>query len=144
MAILFGCATAPERIAQTRSGKPEVSIKTNDIEAVKSELISRMMEKNYLLEDDSKYRMTFKKEVEGFGAQFAAQLLVGTKYGTTPEVVAVFNLMKLKDGLRVIGFVFIFSQSGFGQTKKEKIDNNKTFNDVQTMLNLIKSTVERI
>ena len=142
IALLCGCATAPERIAQTKSGQPEVSIRTNDNEEVKSLIISRMMEKNYLLEDDSKYSLTFRKEVEGTGNQILAQLVVGTRYGTTPEVESRFNIMNIKDRVRVVGFVFISSQSGFGQTNKIKSDDNKTFNQVQTFLNSIKSTIE--
>ena len=66
VALVSGCAMPPKRIAQTSSGRPEVMINTTDLDLVKSEIINQMQSGNFFLQDDSKYRLLFTRELEGY------------------------------------------------------------------------------
>lgn len=62
--LLTGCVIQPLRVAKTASGFPEVLINTNDFDHVKYQLVAEMQTIGFLLKDDSKYRMSFIKNLK--------------------------------------------------------------------------------
>ena len=127
---------------------PEIIIKTSNMDAVKSFLISKMLEEgeeewNYFLIDDSKDSLTFTRQVKAGDEADKAQLMVGTRYGTRPERVVVFNLMRIQDAIQTVAFPSLSSQNGFGQTNKVSLENNiAVFNALQELLISMKTKIE--
>ena len=141
-ALLSGCAMPPKRVAETSSGRPEVTINTTDLDLVKSEIINQMQSGNFFLQDDSKYRLLFTKEMEG-GQAVMAQMLVGNSYSTTPVAEIAFNLSKQGNSIKVIEFSSFSTQMAFGQVNRQDMKgNNAWFNDFYNILQRVKYNVE--
>ena len=98
---------------------------------------------NYFLIDDSKDSLTFTRQVKAGDEADKAQLMVGTRYGTRPERVVVFNLMRIQDAIQTVAFPSLSSQNGFGQTNKVSLENNiAVFNALQELLISMKTKIE--
>ena len=142
ISCLAGCVSAPDRIAQTPSGRPEVIIQTGDVDLVKSEIINEMQTADFLLQDDSKYRLTFTKELDGDQA-ILAQLLIGNSYSTTPVGEWAFNLSASGNGIKVLGFGSISTQMAMGQVRRTDMKgNNAWFNAAYSLLERVKQKIE--
>lgn len=142
MACLAGCAVPPARIAQTLSRRPEVIIEADDVDLVKSEVINEMQMRGFFLQDDSKYRLVFTKELEG-GQAILTQLVIGNSYSTTPVAQCAFNLSATGNGIKVVEFSSISTQMAMGQIQRMDMrDNNAWFNDFHTVLLRVKQRIE--
>lgn len=140
--FLAACNT-PERIAYTPSGRPEIMINSTDFDLVKSTIINEMQMQDFLLSDDSKYRLVFTKQMKG-GDAALAQLAIGNSYSTTPVAEFSFNISQVGDQIKVIGFSSVSTQMAFGQVNRMDMKNNNAwFNDIQNLLQQVKYSVER-
>jgi len=136
------CATPPARIAETPSGRPEVTISAVDLDKVGNEIVNEMQNVGYLLEDQSSNVLFFTREMEG-GQAVAAQLLIGNSYSTTPKAEVRFTLSKGASVVRVVAHASMSTQMAFGQTNRQDMKgNNYWFNDIQGLLMRIKSRLE--
>lgn len=137
MLLLAGCAT--QKISQTATGRPEVSIYTSDIDAVKSELMMNFGQHGFMLEQDSQYSMFFTKQMEGSQAMFA-QMLIGNSYSTTPKAEIRINISQMKQRIDLVAFLSMSTQMAFGQVNRQDMGGNGAwFNDIQSVFNNIKS-----
>lgn len=69
--------------------------------------------------------------------------MVGTSYGTRPERVVVFNLVKIEGTIKTVAYPSLSSQNGFGQTNQVSLENNNAvFNALQELLISIKIKIE--
>lgn len=139
---LSGCAMPPQRIAQTPSGRPEIILNTTDVDLVKATIINEMQVADFFLQDDSKYRLVFTKQLEG-NQGIMAQLVIGNSYSTTPVAEVSFNLSKVGSTIKVIEFSSISTQMAFGQVNRMDMKNNNAwFNDLYSLLQRVKAKVE--
>lgn len=135
-----GCG--PKRIATTISGRPEMIIDSNNMDLVKSTIITTMNQGNFFLEDDSKYRLVFTKEMKGSGAVIS-QLLIGNSYSTTPIAEISFNLSTIDNKIKIVIFSSISTQMAFGQNRRVDMKNNNAwFNEQYQFLQQIRSSIE--
>jgi hypothetical protein len=145
MVVLFGCSGPQKKIVETKSGNPEIIINTRNIDVVKSLLILNMgkEEWGYLLLDDSKDSLTFIRQVRAGEEADKAQLMVGTRSGTIPERIVVFQIVRIKGAIQTIAYPSLSSQNEFGQTNQVRLENNiPIFNALQELLISIKTKVE--
>ncbi len=138
--VFSGCG--PQRIAKTVSGRPEVTIHSENTDLVKSAVINEMQILGFLLSDDSKYRLVFTKQMEG-GQAMMAQLALGNSYSTTPVAEVSYNITKIKSQIKVVGFSSMSTQMAFGQVNRYDMENNNVwFNNIQSLLQKVKTEIE--
>ena len=145
MAVLFGCASQTKKIVEAKPDRPEIIIKTSNMDAVKSLLVSKIGkgEWNYLLINKTKDRLTFSREVTAGDEAEKAQLMVGTSFGTIPERIIKFDIMRAQDTVKAIAHPSLSSQNGFGQTNQVNLENDiAIFNALQELLISIKIQIE--
>jgi hypothetical protein len=138
--LLAGCATPPPRISATKSGKPEVQIKTDDVGAIKSWLIGDLVDEGYTIEKDTAYSLVMARTARG-GENLAAAMSIGNGYSTNHRVVT-FTFVKIGDEIRVIALNELRAQLPFGKVNTVEWNNNVTYNAYQESLNTMKAEIE--
>jgi hypothetical protein len=147
LVLLFGCAGQPKKIAETKSGRPEIIIKTDNVDIVKPLLVSKMGDEeeewSYSLIKKSKYKLTFARPVIAGEEAYKAQEMVGSYYGTVPERFVEFTLTRVDGAIKTVAYPSLLSENGFGQTKQVGLENNiDVFNALQELLNSVKLEIE--
>jgi hypothetical protein len=146
MVGLLGCTSQPKTIIETESGRPEIIINTGNMGVVKTLLISKMGEEewNYFLINDSAHSLTFSRQVKAEEEIDVAQLMVGTRYGTKPERIVIYNMVEIEGTIRVVAFPSLSSQNGFGKTTNVNLENNiAVFYALQELLISVKTKIEK-
>jgi len=139
---LIGCGTPVERIAETKSGKPEVLITTQDKAKVKTALTENMLYRSYTLDEETDSRLKFSKLSKG-GGDVMLTLMMGNAHSTTPKVEVQYNLFQKDNGIAVIANAGASLQMALGQQKYTDLtQNNGVFNKIQTILNETKQEIE--
>jgi len=139
--MISGCAKQPDKIAQTKSGLPEVEINTTDIDLVKSTIMDKIysLGKGYYLVDESNNSLVFQKELTGFKADLAQALTVGPR-GERPKIEVKFTISKRKMNTVVYAHIFQIYKSGLGKVDRiNGTSNNKNFNDLYNFLKSVKN-----
>ena len=136
--FLFGCASQPERIAQTTSGNPEVVINGVDVEAVRSKLMELMMSGGLRVDSETPSRIVVSKEMEGF-REGMMRMLLGNSYSTPVRVELTFTLVKINEGVKVFAQMSAYTQMPLGQINRMDLKGNTDFNDVQKFLNQLQN-----
>ena len=95
----LACA-GPERIAITRSGRPEIMIRARP-EAVMSALVVRAAERGWAIEEQSLNTLTISHEMSGMSSVFM-QMAIGNSYSTTPRGEIRYIVTPAAEGTRVI------------------------------------------
>jgi S1-C subfamily serine protease len=96
LALLYGCATT--KPLATASGKPEVTIPNVTKKQVTDALVTQMINQGFQIKNSSDYNIVFTKPMESL----SAQLLLGSKYDSTPEHRASFMIVESGNGIRVV------------------------------------------
>ena len=130
--VLVSCASQPERLYTTVSGKPEVTINA-PIEDVKGAVIQRMAINSWTVKSDSDYQTSFTKPCTSGGSLMAcatSQALLGNAYSTTPDFDATILWLKTPDGIKVMLSSYNLStQMAFGQVNRASLlGNNNLYN----------------
>ena len=144
--VLISCASQPERLYTTISGKPEVTINA-PIEDVKGAVIQRMAINSWTVKSDSDYVTTFTKPCTSGGSLMAcatSQALLGNAYSTTPDFEATILWLKTPDGINVMLSSYNLStQMPFGQVNRASLlGNNSGFNQTMSLFLSIKRSLE--
>lgn len=140
LVLMSGCSI-PQRMADTPSGRPEIVLNSSNLDMIKEEIMFEMQKGDFFLEDDSKYRLQFSRELEGRNL-IVGRLLVGSSYGTTPRAEISFNIVPLGEETKVIVYMHMSSQTRYGQVNRDDIkSSNAWFNDFYTLLLRIKDRV---
>lgn len=143
IAVLTGCASSQPRIAQTLSGRPEITLNTSNMELVKGAIISEMQTRGCALQSDSNYLLSFSKQMFGLNAALT-QIAIGNQYSTTPNENISFTLSKIGQTVRVVAFCSVSTQMVFGQTQSADMSgNNAWFNELQRILYAVQEDVNR-
>lgn len=132
LAVLLGCATTQPRITQTPSGKPEAVFETADVDVVKSLIVNAMTTSGFSIQNDSKYLLSFTKEMKGVQGA-TAQVLIGNSYSTSPQEEAAFSIVQLDSRIRVVASASMSTQMAMGQVQRRDMTDT-WFNNYQRLL----------
>jgi RsiW-degrading membrane proteinase PrsW (M82 family) len=135
--LLSGCVSTPK----TSSGKPEVVIATQDVSGVKNLLVGAMVQRGFAVRDDSAYRISFTKALEGMNAVMT-QMAIGNSYSTTPEIEVAYTITATANGVYVVGSATASTQMAFGQIQKMDRTQGKGFLQIQQILDQVKAQAE--
>lgn len=140
LAVLLGCATTQPRITQTPSGKPEAVFETADVDTVKSLIVNAMTTAGFSIQNDSKYLLSFTKEMKGVQGA-TAQVLIGNSYSTSPQEEAAFSIVQLDSRIRVVASASMSTQMAMGQVQRRDMTDT-WFNNLQRLLLNLKQQFE--
>ncbi len=129
----FGCATQPQRVAQTNSRNPEVVIKGVDVETVRARIIERLMSGGMRLDSETPSRIVVSQEVEGINENLL-RLSLGNANSTPVRVELAFTIVKVSEGVKVFCQRSAWTQMPGGQINRVELNGNQDFNDGQTAL----------
>ena len=96
LVLIYGCATT--RPLSTPSGKPDITISNATKKQVTDALVSQMLNQGFNIKSSSDYNIVFTKPLDNL----AAQLLLGSRYDSTPEHRASFMLVESGAGVRIV------------------------------------------
>lgn len=127
-AVTTAACTTVERVTQTPSGRPEVTVAGSSIENMSAALLRGMQDRGYMLQNQQPNSILFTREMEG-GHAILAQLMIGNSYSTTPQMEIRFTLAEQPAGIRVIANISMSTQMALGQIRRHDLrDNNNYFN----------------
>lgn len=140
--LASGCATPPQRIAETASGRPEVFVNVRDAELVKGLAISEFQVNGFVLTNSAPYTLQFDRQLS-IGQEILAQLFIGNQYSTTPIAHVTLSFASEARTIRVFASSSISTQMAFGQIRTLSMDNNNAwFNDIYRLLQSVKSKAQ--
>jgi hypothetical protein len=137
--FLAGCATTGDLQPQQ---KPEVTIQTEDLDKVKSIIVTKMADRNYLLVKDTPYLMEFQREAKGIKENMIIALAIGNSYSNNYFTMS-FMLARIPEGIKVILIPGMKAEMPGGQVNRtDLLNNSSVVNDCQQLLNSIKQEIE--
>jgi len=128
----FSCAHEP-LIKTTASGFPEAIFINTTIEEVHSKIINGCTLNGLTIYETNKNYVICGKLTSGFDAVLA-NLAIGNRYSTTPEVKARFTIFQHGNDVKVVAQQWIETQTAFGQRRVEPLNHNKHKNAIQQFL----------
>jgi hypothetical protein len=139
LVCLSGCVTdaASSYAPATPSGKPEVTIRA-PLPQIKSAIISRAMNRGYSVTRDTDYLLQVEKPSDNM----AAQILLGSRYDSTPNERYVFTFAPGKDEVRVVAATMFVTNPGSAFEQLTPITTGKGIQQTQVSLDEIKSQLE--
>ena len=129
---------APPVTHQTASGRPEVTIATTNVDAVKGALISVMINGGYSITRESHYLLAFDRPVDNV----LAAALLGSQYDSTPNARISYTVARIQSGIRVVADLAIVTNPGSAFERHTNMNANQDSLGVQKLLLQIKSQVE--
>ncbi len=132
---LAGCATG-KKMANTESGRPEITVRNSTLEAVQGEIFSLCNRRAASIRSSSANEVVCAKQMDG-GSAIMTQLLIGNSYSTTPVAVARFTIWKAGHDVRVSAYQWAETQMAFGQVRTVELNSPEAFNALQRYLNEI-------
>jgi len=138
--FLASCASMPDKIQNTPTGKPEVIINYSNVDDIKASLIADYLIDGYTVTKDTPYLLELQRNTKG-NEDFAAYFAVGNAYSSNYRLVSI-NLIKSDGKVRVVVTNSFKAHMPFGQVNTAEITNNKVFNFWQTYLNGLKKKFE--
>ncbi|MBE0544274.1 MAG: hypothetical protein IH623_23285 [Verrucomicrobia bacterium] len=138
--VLFAGCVAPQK-HQTPSGRPEVTINTQDKGKIKSVTINQFINAGFTMTSDTEYAITFTKQMSGMSGVLY-QSLAGNSYSSTPQWVVILNLATVGEQTRVVGQVTSQMQNAFGRNDAQDMTSGKPGAQVMEMLAKIRTEVE--
>jgi len=125
----------------TPTGNPEVIILTKDKEAVKNRLADAFASNSYSIVQDTPYKMSFSKQMQGMQSALY-QAALGNSYSSTPEIHVNVSLSSSADSTRVFAHVATSMQNAFGREDSVNLDQGKGGREIQALLEQVKAEVE--
>jgi len=135
--LLWGCASQPP--LATPTGKPEATYGSASASAVKSAIVSGMINKGFRITRDSAYELSFDKPTENI----AAQLLLGSRYDSQPNTRATFTIAEVGPDVRVVADLAIITNPGSGFERRTDVTQGASAIDVQQFLDSLQMAVPR-
>lgn len=130
---LVGCAPEVARIAETPSGRPEVTFDTTNIGTVVEKITNRCATKGLLVQSSTPNEVVCGGQISGDDALLAT-LLMGNAHSTPPEQFIKFTIFKSGSKIRVQAYQWIQTQMAFGQINKQELNGSAQFNQTLTTL----------
>ncbi len=138
--LLTSCAIQPQQLTKI-TGSPEVVINTDDFDHVRYEIITEMKAVGFLLKDDSKYRVSFIKELMGVDVGYPRWL--SSAKSLRAEII--YSLSQMQNGIRVILFssvIWTYDSNGTVLKREDMKSNKVWFKYFYTILQNVKTIVE--
>lgn len=133
LAVLTGCATAPQHPA------PTVDIHVADVTTVRDAVAAKLGAKGNITEMGAN-SLTIERPLEG-GQSVAYQLLLGNSFSTAPKAtVKLFFIKPAPDTVRMMGNVFVSTQMAFGQVNQTEVTGD--YGTMQLWFNKLKTELE--
>ena len=137
--ICLGLAACAATVThQTASGKPEVTIMTTEISAVKGLLVSEMLNRGYSITSESGNLVAFDRPVDN---AFAAALL-GSQYDRTPNARVTYSIAPLGSSTRVIADLAIITNPGSAFERRTDMNSNQDSLMFQDLLDFVAIELE--
>ena len=136
MVMAAGCVAPVQH--NTASGKPEVTVSTNDVGAVKAALVSEMIDRGYGITSEGDHRLVFDRAADSF----LAGVLFGSSYDSTPNTRISYTLVPTSDGVRVVADLAVVTNPGSAFEKRMEMNHHQDSVGVQRALDALKSRVE--
>jgi hypothetical protein len=133
--LLAGCQTVEP--PATASGKPEVTINA-PIAKIKSILISNAVNAGFSISKDTEYLLQFDKPSNNF----AAQLLLGSKYDGVPNERYQITFAQMGESVRVVAAGMIVTNPGSSFERVMPINAGDGINKTQEELLTVKDVAE--
>lgn len=130
--LLSGCASEVLN-KQTASGKPEGVYPNHTVEQVMEALVQNCNEKGFAIEEQAKNYVVCSREMQG-GSAILTQLAIGNAYSTNPVQKVRYSASKFGTGSKVWAEAWSETQMALGQVNKVANNDNKTKNNIQTVL----------
>ena len=134
--MVAGCATPVSHY--TPSGKPEVTISTNDFNAVKSTIVAQMLNKGYSITKDTDFQLVFEAEADSM----MSTVLFGSEYDTTPVARISFSFAPIDDSVRVVADAAMITNAGSAFERRTDMNNSNSSARIQEMLDDVKRQLE--
>jgi hypothetical protein len=141
VAVFFiGCAAAPPKISNTKTGKPEIVIH-KPAKFIKPHLISDALDRGYMLKKDSDYLIEFSRKPKNTGERLTAGMLVGNSHSSN-TIELQYTLVESAGKTRVIAHSYVQAIMPFGKINKMDNNGSGTFNEIQGFFNDLKARLQ--
>ena len=137
LCFLVAACAAPVK-HHTASGRPEVTITTNNVGAVKGALISEMVNRGYSITRESDFLVAFDRPIDNV---WAAALL-GSRYDSTPNARVSYTIARIQDAIRVVADLAIITNPGSAFERQTNMNANEDSRMIQGLMDRVKRTVE--
>lgn len=134
--VTGGCVAPVQH--KTASGKPEVTISTNDVGVVKAALVSEMIDRGYGITTEGDYRLVFDRPVDNL----LVGVLLGSSYDSTPNARISYTLVPTSGRVRVVADIAIITNPGSAFERRTEMNQHQDSLDVQKALDALKSAVD--
>lgn len=132
--LLTSCAMQPQQLTKI-TGSPEVVINTDDFDHVRYEIITEMKAVGFLLEDESKHRVCFVKEL----------LDIGSSKHESVKAEIVYSLLPVKKGINVAlvsSIIRSYDSQSIFLKQEDMTDNGNWFRYFHKILQNVKTSIE--
>ena len=120
--VCFSLAACASPVThQTASGRPEVTIATTTVDAVKGALISAMVNGGYSITRDSDYLLAFDRPVDNV----LAAALLGSEYDSTPNARISYTIAELRSRIRVVADLALVTNPGSAFERHTNMNTNQ-------------------
>ncbi|MHB0706013.1 hypothetical protein ACX4MT_09235 [Roseomonas mucosa] len=136
--IVSGCAAPVTH--NTASGKPEVTVTTSDLPALKSYITNDMINRGYTIVRESESQLVFDRPVQNV----LVGALVGSSFNSTPNTRLTYVFIKNQTSYRVVGDVALITNPGSGFEKRNDMNAAQDTVVIQQMLERMRATLTAI
>jgi hypothetical protein len=123
---------------QTPSGRPEVTIYDITKKKVVDAIVNASLEKGAQIKQINEYSVIIGIRDKSF----LSSLLYGSRYDSTPEIRASFNLVEIANGIRVFCNATMVTNPGSAFERISDVTTGKNAHDIQSMLERLKAQLE--
>ena len=135
-ALLAGCAASV--VHYTASGKPEVTIHTENVSSVKESVVSRMINRGYNLIRDTDYQMVFDRPIDNVWAA----AFWGSRYDGIPNARITYTFAVGTDTVRVVADLAIITNPGSAFERRSlEMNDAEVSLEFQAMLNQLRDAM---
>ena len=100
-------------------------------------LVNRLLDSGWTpMEETSSYSLTSRRDPQGFGEEFAAELIAGGQYRGDVEIRVDITLLYFGGGTRIVAdYPYLTSKHAvFGTENKSNLEGNEMFNNMYEVL----------
>lgn len=136
--MLAGTLAACQAVRHdTASGRPEVTIAA-DKEAVRAVLIDAMIDRGFLIVDDTPYRLVMDRSSDNA----LANALLGSRWNPTVHARAAMSLTETAGATRIVASLDVVTNPGTAYERLTPFSNSRDAAEFQTFLQTVAARVE--
>jgi hypothetical protein len=123
----------------TGSGRPEVTVATRDVDAVKGGVVDMMLDGGFTLLSDSAHLLVFEQPAR----DFTSWLLYAEDADDTPNARLAYTIAQNPDGVRVVGDLAMIAKAGSPAERRTSLNNSRASAELQQALFRLKRSIEQ-